>query len=154
MAKKEPRLSVLERRTLDPFGEPSAPIGLKDRSLVCRWFNAAIMTDKIWRAKQKGWTPVRPDDVSDLDQIGGFGVSPDGAIVRGDRGQEVLMAMPRDAYRQIEMAKARVNREKMRVTRDEIQQAAAERLGDEALQQGRPIGSVQDSYERIRVDPE
>ena len=152
--KKEPRLSVLERRTLDPFGEPSAPIGLKDRALLCRWFNAAIMTDKIWRAKQKGWTPVRLDDVMDCDQIGGFGVSPEGCVTRGDRGQEVLMAMPRDAYRQIELAKARVNREKMRVTREEIQTAAAEKFGAEALQQGRPIGSVQDSYERIRVEPE
>ena len=150
--KSAPKLSVLDRRLLNPFGEPSSPIGLKDRSLVARWFNAAIMTDKIWRAKQKGWTPVRPDDIADLDQIGGYAVSPDGVVTRGDRGQEVLMSMPLDAYDQIQMAKARVNREKMRVTRDEVTAAAAERVGEPAP--GRPVGSVQDSYERIRVEPE
>src|SRR5574342_973486 len=103
---KRPRISVLERRLQNPFGEPSAPIELKDASRECRWFNAAASADHIWRNKRKGWDQVKPDDVRDLEQIGGYAVDAAGFIVRGERGSEVLMSMPKDWRRQIELAKA------------------------------------------------
>jgi len=157
---KKPRISVLERRLQHPFGEPSAPIDLKDRSMECRWFNAATGADHIWRAKRKGWANVRPDDVQDLEQIGGYAVDVSGFIVRGERGQEVLMQMPRDDRRQIEFAKARLNTKNMGnpiATKNEIVEAASSQLGDEAADflhhSGKVSGSVRDSYERVqRVD--
>ena len=133
---------------------------LKDPRLVARWFNAAITADKIWRGKQKGWIPVRPEDVVDLDQIGGFVKSADGFITRGDRGQEVLMAMPtldRDA---IQLAKTRENLRNMgnpNRQKAEIVEAAAKHLGDETAEvmhkRVGPVGVVTDSYERVeRLD--
>src|SRR5690242_6457010 len=100
---RKPRVEVTERglqtdlQTLidsDPryrdrlrnvFGQPSAPIDLKDDTRECRWFNAAIQTDHIWRNIRKGWDKVRPSDVKDLEQIGGYTESVDGYIVRGER---------------------------------------------------------------------
>lgn len=154
--KVKPRISVLERRLQNPFGEPSSPVHLKDGSLIARWFNAAIISDKIWRAKQKGWTPIRPEDVVDLDQIGGYTKSPDGFISRGDRGQEILMSMPREDFDQIQMAKTRHNNRNMgnpNAQKREIVEAAGKQLGDEAAdflsQRTGPMGGVMDSYERI-----
>src|SRR5262245_34188460 len=91
-----PRVTVRERRLQNPFGSPSEEVALKDRTRVGRWFNGAIMTDKIWRAKRDGWQPVRPDELVDVDQVGGFATSPEGYVTRGERGQEVLMSMERD----------------------------------------------------------
>src|SRR6185369_3100349 len=123
---RKPRISVSERASetsmevllSDPryrkrlenvFDEPSAPIDLKDSSKECRWFNAAKGTDHIWRSKRKGWDQVKPEEVRDLQQIGGYNVSPEGYITRGERGQEVLMSMPKQVRQAIQAAKTRAN---------------------------------------------
>ena len=155
--KTSPRISVLDRRLQNPFGEPSLPVSLKDSSLRARWFNAAIVTDKIWRAKQKGWTPLKVKDLVDHDQIGGYTEGPDGIITRGDRGQEVLMAMSQSDYAKIEAAKSAWNNRNMGSsarTKAEVVEAASQQLGDEAAdflnRASRPVGSVVDSYERVQ----
>lgn len=157
----KPRVSVLDRRLNDPFGIPSYPIHFKDQSLIGRWFNSAISTDKIWIAKQvQGWGAVTPDMVVDLDQIGGYNLSPTNTIVRGERGQEHLLCMPRDAFDQIQMAKTRKNMERMgnsSRTKAEVVEAAANKYGDEAAEflhrHVGPVGGVQDSYERVERRP-
>lgn len=153
----KPRVSVLDRRLNDPFGVPSKPIQFTEPNRLARWFNAAISNDKIWIAKQvQGWEPVTPDMLVDTDQIGGFSLSPAGHITRGDRGQEVLMWMPGDAYDQIQRAKARKNIENMGHsdrTKREVVDAAGNKYGDEAAEflnkHVGPVGHVSDSFERI-----
>jgi hypothetical protein len=156
-ALSDARIKVLERRLQNPLGESSAPIDLKDRSLVCRWFNAAISSDKVWRAKNKGWEPVRPEDLVDPDQVGGFTKSPEGYVTRGDRGQEILMQMPRTYREQIEVAKARANMKNMGdpvATKNEIVSAASDQLGDQGAdflnRNVGIVGGVRDQYERIQ----
>jgi len=177
--KRPPRIEVTERsqqapfdvllsdpryaaRLANPFSEPSAPILLKDASRECRWFNAAVATDHIWRSKRKGWDQVRPGDVAELDQIGGYNKSPEGYITRGERGQEVLMSMPRDVRAQIQLAKTRANLDAVgrpNATKHAIVQAASEQLGDEAASYLQdhigPVGTVTDTLERIeRLEPD
>lgn len=160
---KAPRVSIVERRIQNPFGEPSAPIAFKEPGRIARWFNGAIIADKIWRAKHKGWTPVKPEDVADLDQLGGFTKSPDGFITRGDRGQEVLMWMLRADFDAIALAKARENTRNMgnrEKNRAEALEAfgrknpdAAEFIDSRGGRSG-PIGGITDQYERIERVPE
>lgn len=153
----KPRISVLERRLQNPFGEPSIPIQLKDPSLLCRWFNGALSSDKIWRAKHvKGWQLVKPEMIVDMDQIGGYTLGVDNTITRGERGQEVLLCMPRDDFDQIMMAKTQHNLRNMgnpAGMKQEILEAAGTQLGDEAAsflnQKIRAVGGVTDQYERI-----
>lgn len=178
MPRGRPRITVTERgsqTTIDalaadprykarfenPFGEPSAPIALKDRGRECRWFNAVIATDHVWRAKRKGWDQVRPDDVVDLDQIGGYNVSPDGYITRGERGQEVLMSMPKDVRAAIQAAKTQANIRHMgnpNATKRNIVEAAGQQIGSQAADYLNsriiPTGDVTDTKEIIAVDPE
>lgn len=151
-----PRVNVLDRRLNNPFGEPATPIDLKDHTLRARWFNRAIIADKIWRAKQKGWLPVRPEDLIDPDQIGGYTRSPDGFVARGDRGDEVLMAMPKDEFDAIQMAKTKWNNRHMgnpHAMREEVVEAAGQQLGGQAAEfLGKklgPVGGVKDQFERI-----
>lgn len=144
------------RRLQSPFNEPSAPIALKDDTRECRWFNAAIASDHVWRAKNKGWDQVRPEDVVDLEQIGGYNKSPEGYITRGERGQEVLMSMPSQVRSMIQMAKTRDNLSRMgspAKTKADIVNAASQKLGDEAASylndRVGPIGGVTDSHEIV-----
>lgn len=150
-------------RLANPFNEPSAPITLKDSSRECRWFNAALATDHIWRNKRKGWDQVRPADVADLEQIGGYNTSPDGYITRGERGHEVLMSMPRVVRQAIQIEKTRQNNLNMgnpNRTKAEVVNAAGNQIGSEAAdylnQRMGPVGDVVDTHERIErtVDPD
>lgn len=176
---KTPRISVTERSSLtslksliesdprykarldNPFNEPSAPITLTDNYRECRWFNSAIATDHVWRAKRKGWDQVRPAEVVDLEQIGGYNLSPEGFITRGERGQEVLMSMPKEIRTAVQNAKTRQNLERMgnpNATKADVVNAAAAQLGSEAADYLNarigPIGDVKDYHERVeRVDP-
>ena len=165
MAKADPprpRISVLERRLNNPFGEPATPIDLKDRGRRCRWFNRVIIADKIWRAKQKGWEPVKPEDLIDPDQIGGYTRSPDGCVTRGDRGDEVLMSMPSVEFEAIQMAKTRWNNRHMgnpNAMKQEVVEAAGQHLGDQGAEflnkKLGPVGGVMDTFERVeRIEQE
>jgi hypothetical protein len=156
-AQLDPRYA---RRLKDPYGTPSAAIQLKDKNLEPRWFNGAVGTDHIWRAKQNGWDQVRLDQIVDKDQLGGFTVT-GGFVTRGERGQEVLMCMPRDIRAAIQTAKTKQNNANLgnpHKQKAEIVEAAAAAIGAEAAEQmdadlevghSAPIGSVRDSYERI-----
>lgn len=160
---KKPRISILERRLQNPFGEQSVEIVLKDKSLVCRWFNdnAHGAGGQIYRAKTSlGWFPVTPDMVEDLDSIGSHDINAANQIARGARGEEILMWQPKDQNKAIALAKARANLEKMRDydrTKQDVVNAAAAELGDQAAsmfnQFSRPVGGVRTSYERIETTP-
>lgn len=179
MMAKKPRVEVLERnlqtgldvlasdpryqaRLEHPFNEPSMPIALKQPDRECRWFNSAIDHDHIWRAKRKGWDPVKATDVVDLDQIGGYNVSVDGCITRGERGQEVLMSMPRVIRVAVQAAKTRHNLAAVgnpNKTKADVVNAAGQQLGSEAAEYLHehigPVGEVTDMIERVeRVDPD
>ena len=152
------RHTVRDRRLNDPFGVPTIPIQFKDPSLLARWFPGAISNDKVWMAKQvQGWDLVMPAMLVDLDQIGGHDISPSGNITRGERGQEVLMCMPRDAYDKIQWAKARKNLAGFARTKAEVIEAAGNKFGDEAAdflnRHVGPVGGVSDNYERIERKP-
>lgn len=157
---KKPRVSILERRLQNPFGEPSSPIDLKDEAMVCHVINKAVGAQQLYRAKQLGWEYVEPDMLADRDQAGGFRVSTDGSrMVRGEREEEVLMYMPRADREQIELAKARKNVRDMQIgkQKEAVVNAAAQRFGGEAgdfLNKTNIVGNVTDSYERIQVTPE
>ena len=155
--KTKPRVEVYERAIQNPFGEPSEAIQLKDKSRVCHWFNADIQNDHIWRKKRRGWLPVRPEDLVDIEQIGGVQVDAAGGITRGERGKEVLMSMPRDVYHEIQMAKTKLNLKNVgnpAGMQREVVEAAGHTLGDAVASFGEkagPSGRVVDTRERIAV---
>lgn len=152
---RDPRYA---QRLQNPFGEPSMPVQLKRPGWRPRWFNAAIMADKVFRAKAKGWDAVTEADVVDPQQLGYYVKAADGSITRGERGQEVLMMIPEPVYSAIEQAKAAHNLRNINAgdrTKQEIVNAAGQQYGDEAAAfldgslQARPVGQVTDQYERI-----
>jgi hypothetical protein len=176
---RKPHVEVIERgvqtsaltdprynkRLQNPFGSPSAAVQLVDSTREARWFNGAVGTDHIWRAKQNGWDQVRLNQVADPDQLGGYTVT-NGFVTRGERGQEVLMSMPRDIRNLIQNAKTKANIANMgnpNRTKNDIVEAAASQIGPEAAEMmdanlavghAGPIGQVKDSYERIERRPE
>ena len=157
---RKPRISVLERRLQNPFGEPSVEIRMKDPNVKPRWFNDDARPGQIHRAKELGWVPVDPDMVEDPDSIG-FHTVTAGQIVRGPRGQEVLMWMPLNEFNQIQLAKTEANYRAMRDfdrQKSDMLEAAAAKYGSEAadfLNDRVTAGSqVKDYHERIERLPE
>lgn len=135
--KKRPNIEILERRAqgIGVYGTGSPSITLKEDGWECRWFNSEISPDHVWRAKnQKGWEPVRPAELADPEQIGGFQTSPDGFVVRGEKGREVLLKMPSEYRQRIERQKVKANIAAMDPHRQkaDLAQAAGKAMGDEA----------------------
>jgi hypothetical protein len=154
--KKRPTIEILERRAkgIGVHGTGTPSIQLREPGFDCRWFNSEVSPDHVWRAKnQKGWENVTPAELADPEQIGGFQTSPDGFVVRGEKGREVLLKMPTSYRAQIEMQKAKENIRNMDPHRQkaEVANAAGKAMGDEAGsfidKQVSVIGSVKTSKE-------
>jgi hypothetical protein len=152
---KKPRIEVLKRRLSKPFGAPSSKVQLTEAGWEARWFNSAVSGDHIWRAKEQGWQGVVPAELADKEQIGGFQISPDGYVVRGDKGQELLMKLPSDWRAQIQKSKTDQNLRNMRpgVMKREVAEAAGKTLGDQAgsfiNDNIKVVGDVTDNVERM-----
>ena len=159
--KRRPRISILERRLQNPFGEPSQKIKMKQAGLEPHWFNEQTRPGQIHRAKELGWEHVTMDMIADPDSLGMHSLNAANHVVRGDRGQEYLMWMPSREYQQIQVAKARKNLDDMRdhskQSRDMLN-AVAQKYGSHAADymsdKVKVVGGVTDSPERIEVTPE
>lgn len=154
------RSDIVQRRLENPFGGAalSIPCKAKDRQnqplYVFRIVNGAITPDHVWRTKsQKGWEFATPDLIDGQPEDFGF-ESRDGRLVRGDRGQEVLMVMHRDDYHAIQGAKAARNSAAVsaKATKQAIVQEASEKLGDEPADfLNRSIRNIEITDARERV---
>ena len=107
---RPPIVSVLERRLLRPFGEGSSPITLKAPGFVVHVINTKVRPGRFHDVtRNKGWVPVAPEELDGAAEDYGFDCK-DGRVVRGDRGEEVLVKMPAADYHAIQMAKDQWNR--------------------------------------------
>lgn len=149
----KPDLAVMERGLRNVFGLPSTEIKLKDPQYVTHWVNTGIGGDQLGKFIDAGYLKVRPEYLADKDRVS-FTVSPEGYVVRGNRGEEILMYTVREMYHKRQLEKSRRNQQGMRQLKDEIVEAAGAKLGDEAAdflqRRGRAVGQVTDSHERIQ----
>lgn len=152
---------IVRKREQDPFGAVSRPIDLTDPNLEPHWINRDKYPDAIPQAKAKGWRGVRLDQIKDTDQLGEYTISVDGFVVRGERGNEILMCMPKEYVKRIAFAKQRENNRRMgnpNATRSEVIEAYGRVNPDGAAivdKQGdvHHVGRVIDKREVIAVDP-
>jgi len=136
------------------FDHTSGAVRFADDRLVGRWFNQAVNDQQIYRARQRGWIPVTPEMVSDLEQLGVYQTNDSGHVVRGQRGQEHLMAMTKDNADLVAMAKTVENDRRLgtaKKAKDELAEAAAAQFGSEAgdFMHTNVFGEVRDGVERI-----
>jgi len=140
------------------FDYASAGIEFTNPELEGRWYNEAVNSQQIFRARQKGWVPVRPTMVKNLDQLGVYSVDASGCIVRGQRGEEHLMCMTKANRRLIAQKKNAENERRMGSTRrvkTDIVSAAESALGPEAAEwiEDHTFGEITDSREPIERMP-
>ena len=149
-----PDLQVIERGLQNVFGLPSTEIKLKDPQFITHWCNTTISGDQLGKYLDAGYLKVRAEYLADPDRVA-HTVSPDGYVVRGTRGEEILLYTLNDAYRARQVEKARRNQAGMRssATKAEVAEAAGKSLGDEAAdfinRKAGFVGGVRDTYERI-----
>ena len=135
MAKKLPKVSIIDRRLENPFGSPSIPITLREGGpWEVRWFHAKLRPGRIHDAVQnKGWAFV---EASELDgNVDEFGFTlKDNRVVRGEHGEEVLMKMLKSDFDKIQHAKAERNLRGLgkQALRESAAQATANQYGSEA----------------------
>ncbi len=161
MAKKAlPKVSILDRRKLHPFGAPSQSITLKTPGLwATRIINSKSRTGRLHDViHNKGWVYVTPEELDGTPDELGFEAK-DGRLVRGEHGEEVLVKMPQQDYDDIQNAKASLNLKNLgaKQMRDAAAQATAVAHGDQA---GDRVAAqfqhldVTDSRERVELEPE
>jgi len=147
-----PDLEVMERGLRNVFGLPSTEIKLKDPRFVTHWVNTGIGGDQLGKYIDAGYLKAKPEYLADPDRAA-FTASPEGYVVRGNRGEELLMYTMKDIYWKRQHEKARRNQLGMRNATAEAVEAAGQHLGDEAAnflqQKGTVVGGVRDNYERI-----
>lgn len=136
MAKKAPKVSVLERRLENPFGSPSIEIQLRDgQKWALRVINANVRSGRFYDViHNKGWEVVTPEELPGKPEELGFREM-DGRVVRGERGEEILVKMPQGMFDKIQQAKAAQNLKgmgKKQMLESAASMAAAQGLGDEA----------------------
>ena len=150
-----PRISVIDRRLKNPFGTPSRDIPMQGekRNWVVRTFCAdAEHPNRHFDAVHRlGWVPVTAEDLAVSVESLGYVKSADGRIVRGPSGQEVLMAMPKASFEQIQQAKSLANLKSLKgdKVRGAVTEATAQEHGDEAAEQVNKHFSQQEIVERI-----
>ena len=158
MAKKRelPKISVLDRRKLHPFGAPGVPITLRDGGAwALRIINTKMKVGRYHEVVHaKGWVPVLPEELDGTPDEYGFAAK-DGRLVRGEHSEEILMKMPQKDYDEIADAKARKNLEGMtaKKSKQTAVDATAAQFGDEAAESvNRSNMTVEDSRVTMELE--
>lgn len=127
----EPRVSVMARRLKHPFGAHSRgiPLSARRRDCVVRVFTAdQEHQDRHFKAiHDLGWQPCLVEDLAVKPESIGYAVNEAGYIVRGTRGQDMLMWMPEADWQRLCRAKSDANTARVKSTavRQEVAQATA-----------------------------
>jgi len=148
------RISVLERRIQNPFGEGSPPIRLKEAGWTLHVVNSALRPGRYHDVvRNKGWVPVAPEEIEGDALDFGFDVK-DGRVVRGERGAEVLVKMPTRDYDLIAKAKSDQNLRQLaaKKVKSDMAQKVAETFGDEAGEFAHDSISVKATRSPIPLD--
>jgi len=160
MAKKLPKVSVIDRRKLHPFGAPSQPVTLKTPGeWAIRIINSKSRTGRLHDViHNKGWVYVTPEELDGTPDELGFEAK-DGRLVRGEHGEEVLVKMFQSDFDAIQQAKSSLNLKNLggKQTRDAVAQETAvahgSQAGDAVARQFDHI-DIKDGRERIELEPE
>lgn len=129
-----PVVSIIERRLKHPFGAPSTPITLSTPGLwAIRIVNTTMRTGRLHEVLQKGWTYVTPGELDGRPDELGFRVQ-DERLVRGEKGEEVLVKMPQDDFDAVNDAKSRLNIKNLgkQQTLEQAATQAGKQFGDQA----------------------
>jgi len=157
---KKRELSIADRRRASGsiFGTGSKPIPLKEpEKWVIRNVNSKVSNQHLYNMRaEKLWEYVTLADLDcTLDEIGYREL--DGRIVRGERGEEVLMKLPKKDYREIQRDKDRENRKQTlgaKAAKDTIlgaMHAAGDDQGAEFMQRALRGAKIEDSTERVNL---
>lgn len=158
MAKKLPKVSVLDRRRAHPFGAPSQAITLKTPGQwMIRTVNSNVRSGRIYdMIHNKGWVYVQPEELDGSPDELGFQVK-DGRIVRGTNGEEVLMKIPQADYDAIQEAKARTNLKGLgkKQALEAAANLAGKTFGDQAGDTvSKASFDIEDSREAVELEPD
>lgn len=134
LARRNPALA--RRLAGNPFGGGTRAIPMKEPG---RWqtyvANTYVNDGEFLTMKERGWVPVSPDDLACKVEESGFRLSPDGYLVRGPQGQEMLFKMDVEDYRLLTQAKTEANMRGIgsaRKIKQDIAEAASGQIGSEA----------------------
>lgn len=158
MAAPKKTISVIERRLqgASALQTTSQPIPLRDKTWTLRWENSEIRPDQVWHCiNVLGWEYVEPGDIAcSLDEVGAN--ERDNRVVRGVRGQEVLLKMRASDYAKIQQKKAQENID-LTFNKGKVADAMLNAVGGEHGSQAadfvkRAGITIQDGREQIGAD--
>jgi len=134
-AAPDPALAqIWERRMVNPSGSTLPDIELKEQGFQLHWINTAQHGRFHVATRDKGWTPVKPDELTAPAKDLGLEDQGDGYVRRGIRSEEILMKIPDKVHKMIALRKAQLTLKTLKNTKTNLAAAAATRFGDEAAE--------------------
>lgn len=135
-AVKNRNAALARRLSGNPFGGGTKALPLKEPH---RWHtylaNTFVDENAFYAMKEMGWVPLTADDLACSVEESGLRLSPQGYLVRGAEGREMMFKMAAEDYRLLTQAKSDANLRSIGSasrTRSDIAEAASSQLGDEA----------------------
>jgi len=131
-------LKLIERRLLNPYQNDDVPVLIREKGFELRWFNGA-QDGRLYKAVHAlGWRPVHVRELIEKSQIVDLVESPEGHVTRGEKGREMLMKFPTDAFRQLQRRKVSIresgdlHRKDAKEQTHMLAEATSERFGGQA----------------------
>lgn len=136
LARRNPALA--RRLAGNPHGGGTKALPMKEPGRYHTYIaNNYADEGELLRMKERGWVPLEPGDLACSVEETGFRLSPDGYMVRGPQGQEMVFKMAAEDYALLQQAKTDVNNRGIgsasRIKAD-MANAAAGQLGGEAAE--------------------
>lgn len=150
-------VEIWERRIINPNPSFAQEIHLKQSGWMTRWINTKAYPGRLQLAREQGYMPVKPDELKDTSEIVDLQTSPEGYVVRGDRGEEILMKIPEAVYKKVQRRKVELYNRQYEGKRfkEGIQSAAGEQYsGDHAEAVGLLKGTIKFGTERVAATEE
>lgn len=158
------RSDIIERRLKNPLGGSSEPIPCRERDRAGAPLWEFYIADRTLRPdylrymiQDRGWEYAEPRDIDGPPEDFGF-EHRDGRLVRGERGNEVLLKMRRADREAVLKAQSDWNRQQalgIKENKQAIVDRASNELGDEGadfLHRNLRELEITDTMERVPVD--
>lgn len=136
IASRNPKLAARLAGNVHGAGNKTIPLKEPARwQTYCE--NTYADENAFYDMKQLGWEPLRADDLACTVEESGFRLNPEGYLVRGEHGREMLFKMDKDDYAYMMQMKTDANMRGIgsaKKIKADMAEAAAAQFGDEGGQ--------------------
>lgn len=146
-------VEIWERRRQNPLQRGTPAVRITTPGQTLRWINRAARSGRLQEATEyQGWQPVHKTELKNERELFGVSFTVEGYVCRGEKQQECLMKMPTAVYNSFQKAKVDIIKASYKKLEQNMRQAAASQVGEEAAEVTKLVGGVKFGTESTTTD--